>query len=132
MRYRPVCTPSFAARWFADGVSSTALSAAPVVVFDDKDDLQDRYLRRRRRTGPQPPRHYVPATHEFGEAIQLGLGWGMLPELQLGRLEPGALAPLTPRAHLDVPLFWQQWRLPSAALDHVASAITVAARALQP
>jgi LysR family transcriptional regulator (chromosome initiation inhibitor) len=37
-------------RWFADGVNRTSLSTAPVVTYDDKDDLQDRYLRRRRRT----------------------------------------------------------------------------------
>ena len=131
MRYRPVCTPAFAARWFADGVTSTTLSTAPVVVYDDKDDLQDRYLRRHRRTALQPPRHYVPATHEFGQAIQLGLGWGMLPELQLAQLESGMLRPLASSAHLDVPLYWQQWRLTSTALNYVASAITDAAQALQ-
>jgi LysR family transcriptional regulator (chromosome initiation inhibitor) len=144
MRYRPVCTPSFAARWFADGVSNTALAAAPAVVFDDKDDLQDRYLRRLsvltgvgaqpasgRGTGLQPPRHYVPASHEFGQAIRLGLGWGMLPELQLAQLGSEALTPLSPQAHLDVQLFWQQWRLPSTALDHVAAAISDAARTLR-
>ena len=135
MRYRPVCTPSFAARWFADGVNRTTLSTAPVVIYDDKDDLQDRYLRRYRRTGLQPPRHYIPATHEFGQAIQLGLGWGMLPELQLAQLaqlESGTLTPLTPAARVDIPLYWQQWRLTTAALDHIASAITDAAQALQP
>jgi LysR family transcriptional regulator (chromosome initiation inhibitor) len=132
MRYRPVCTPAFAARWFADGVTSTTLSTAPVVTYDDKDDLQDRYLRRHRRTGLQPPRHYVPASHEFGQAIQLGLGWGMLPELQLAQLRSGTVAPLTPSGHLDVPLYWQQWRLSSTALDHVAAAIADAARALRP
>jgi hypothetical protein len=42
MRYRPVCTPAFAALWFADGVTSTILSTAPVVIYDGKDDLQDR------------------------------------------------------------------------------------------
>ncbi|CAA9411810.1 MAG: Transcriptional regulator ArgP, LysR family [uncultured Propionibacteriaceae bacterium] len=131
MRYRPVCTPTFADRWFPDGVTGTALAAAPVVVYDEKDDLQDRYLRRRRRTALHPPRHYVPATHEFGRAVQLGLGWGMLPELQLAQLEPGTLIPMTPSAHLDVPLYWQQWRLTTAALDHVAAAIIDAAHALQ-
>ena len=103
-----------------------------MVIFDDRDDLQDRYLRRYRRTGLRPPRHYIPATHEFGRAIQLGLGWGMLPELQLAQLGSATLTPLTPAARVDVPLYWQQWRLTSAALDHVASAITDAARALQP
>lgn len=133
MRYRPVCTPAFASRWFADGITSTALADAPVVTYDDKDDLQDRYLRRhRRRTPLRPPRHDVPATHEFGRAIQGGLGWGMLPELQLAQLEPGTLTPLTPSARIDVPLYWQQWRLTTTALDHVASAISDAAQALQP
>ena len=131
MRYRPVCTPAFTAHWFADGVTAGALAAAPVVVYDDKDDLQDRYLRRYDPTALHPPRHYVPATHEFGRAIQLGLGWGMLPELQLDRLEPGTVAPLARSAHLDVPLYWQQWRLTTTALDSVAAAIADAARALR-
>jgi LysR family transcriptional regulator (chromosome initiation inhibitor) len=129
MRYRPVCTPAFAARWFPDGVTGAALAAAPVVVYDDKDDLQDRYLRRFRRASLHPPRHHVPATAEFGAALQLGLGWGMLPELQLTGTEPGALVALTPSAHLDVALHWQQWRLSTAALDLVAGAVTAGARA---
>jgi LysR family transcriptional regulator (chromosome initiation inhibitor) len=131
MRYRPVCTPAFGARWFADGVTSRSLSMAPVVVYDEKDDLQDRYLRRHHRTAAPPPRHFVPATHEFGRAIELGLGWGMMPDLQLDQLPPGALQPLTRSAHLDVPLYWQQWRLTSAALDHVAAAVADAAKVLQ-
>ena len=131
MRYRPVCTPAFAARWFPGGVTGAALAAAPVVVYDDKDDLQDRYLRRHRRTALRPPRHYVPATHEFGRAVELGLGWGMLPDLQLAQLEAGSLVPLAPSTPLDVPLYWQQWRLTTTALDHVAAAITSAAQALR-
>jgi LysR family transcriptional regulator (chromosome initiation inhibitor) len=131
MRYRPVCTPDFAAQWFPDGVTAKALGVAPVVVYDEKDDLQDRYLRRHRRGTLDPPRHYVPATHEFGRAIQLGLGWGMLPDLQLEQLESGSLTPLAPAAHLDVPLYWQQWRLTTIALDRVAAAIIEAARVLR-
>jgi LysR family transcriptional regulator (chromosome initiation inhibitor) len=102
------------------------------VTYDDKDDLQDRYLRRHRRTGLRPPRHFVPAAHEFSQAVQLGLGWGMLPELQLDQLPSGTLVPLSPSAHLDVPLYWQQWRLTTTALDRVASSIADAARALRP
>ena len=130
MRYRPVCAPAFAARWFPAGVTTAALATAPVVVYDDRDDLQDRYLRRHRRADLHPPRHHVPATHEFGEALRLGLGWGMLPDLQLAQLPPGCVVPLEPFAHLDVPLHWQQWRLSTTALDQVAAAITAAARAL--
>lgn len=130
MRYRPVCTPAFAARWFDGGPTSANLAVAPVVVYDDKDDLQDRYLRRHRRTPLQPPRHHVPATHEFGRAVELGLGWAMVPELQLAQLAPGTLTPLAPSAHLDVPLHWQQWRLTTTALDRVAAEVRDAARLL--
>ena len=83
MRYLPVCTPDFAARWFPGGATADALAAAPVIVFDRKDDLQDRYLRSVSRTALQPPRHYVPAAHEFGEAIRWGMGWGLLPEIEV-------------------------------------------------
>ncbi len=130
MRYRAVRTPAFAARWFRDGVTGAALAAAPVVVYDEKADLQDRYLRRHGRASLRPPRHHIPATHEFGQALQLGPGWGMLPTLQLAQLQPGVLRQLTPSAHLDVPPYWQQWRLASTALDSVAAVISDAAGAL--
>jgi LysR family transcriptional regulator (chromosome initiation inhibitor) len=55
----------------------------------------------------------------------------MLPELQLAQLKSGMLRPLASPAHLDVPLYWQQWRLTSTALNYVASAITDATQVLQ-
>jgi LysR family transcriptional regulator (chromosome initiation inhibitor) len=132
MRYLPVCSPDFADRWFSAGVTAAALGAAPVIVFDRKDDLQDRYLRRASRTPLQPPRHYVPAAQEFGEAIRLGMGWGLMPEIETAAdLQHRRLTALAPSNHLDVPLHWQQWRHGSAALDKVASAIQDAARALR-
>lgn len=132
MRYLPVCSPAFARRWLADGVSSTSLAAAPVITFDRKDDLQDRYLRRFSRKPLEPPRHYVPAAHEFGEAIRLGMGWGLLPEIGAAEdLQSQRLANMAPSGHVDVPLHWQQWRYGSAALDEVAAAIQEAARVLR-
>ncbi len=53
---------------------------------------------------------------------------GMVPDLQAVRL-PGALVELDASARIDVSLFWQQWRLCSAALDSVADAIRVHAAA---
>ncbi len=132
MRYLPVCSPDFASRWFADGVTAATLAAAPVIIYDRKDDLQDRYLRKVSRRTLQPPRHYVPAAHEFGEAIRLGMGWGLLPEIEIAAdLAHRRLTLLAPSSHLDVPLHWQQWRHGSAALDGVASAIQNAARVLR-
>ena len=132
MRYLPVCTPAFAAAWFGGGAAEEGLATAPVIVFDRKDDLQDRYLRRFSRKPLQPPRHYVPAAHEFGEAIRLGMGWGMMPELEIGEdLGSGTLETLAPRGQVDVTLYWQQWRRGSAALAGVAGAVQAAARVLR-
>lgn len=129
MRYRPVASPAHAARWFSGGVTAAALAAAPVVIFDRKDELQDAYLRRRGVDVGLPPRHHVPASADFAVAVRLGLGWGMLPEAQSSEaVATGALVVLDEDGRLDVPLYWQQWRLHTPLLDTVASAIIEAAR----
>jgi LysR family transcriptional regulator (chromosome initiation inhibitor) len=129
MRYRPMASPAFAARWFEDGATAQALTAAPVVVFDRKDDLQDAYLRRRGVDPADPPRHHVPASADFATAVGLGLGWGMLPDAQSDApLRRGELVVLDETGGVDVPLFWQQWRLHSRLLELVTAAVVDAAR----
>jgi len=125
MRYRPMATAAFAREWFPDGVAPSALSAAPVVVFDRKDDLQHAYLQRKGAT--QPPIHYVPSSADYLRAVRLGLGWGMVPDLQLVKDHDGELVELDPDGAIDVVLHWQQWRLHSPALDRVAEAVRRAA-----
>lgn len=123
MRYRPVASPAFVARWFADGITRRAVAAAPMLVFDRKDQLQHRYLRQRYRTPVDPPVHAVPASSEFVTAVELGFGWGLLPRLQSQeKLTAATLIELDTRS-VDVTLYWQQWKLRSPALDRVAAAI---------
>jgi LysR family transcriptional regulator (chromosome initiation inhibitor) len=125
MRYRPVAAPAFASRWFPDGPTPAALARAPVVVFDRHDDLQDRYLRAR-AGDVAPPVHYVPASADFLRAVVLGLGWGMVPDLQAGTVR-GELVELDRDGAIDVVLYWQQWRLRSPSLDRVREAVLAAA-----
>lgn len=133
MTYRVVASRDFADRWFSehpapDGPGVDALRAAPVVVFDRKDDLQDRYLRRRGADPALPPRHHVPASADFVLAVRLGLGWGMLPEADATAGErDGTLVDLDPGRHEDVTLFWQQWTLPTRALERTGAAVRAAA-----
>jgi LysR family transcriptional regulator, chromosome initiation inhibitor len=129
MRYRPVAAPAFVDRWFGDGASAAALAQAPVVVFDRKDHLQDDYLRKVTRRRLDPPRHHVPSSADYAEALRLGFGWGMLPRQQYdGPVAAGDLLVVDPRRHVDVTLFWQQWSLRTPALDAIAQAIAAAAR----
>jgi LysR family transcriptional regulator (chromosome initiation inhibitor) len=126
MRYRPVATPGFVRRWFPAGPTAEALARAPVVVFDRKDDLQHRWLHARAGTDVAPPVHYVPAAADYVAAVGLGLGWGMVPDLQ-ARAVTAELVPLDPAGAVDVVLYWQQWRLRSATLDRVREAVLAAA-----
>jgi LysR family transcriptional regulator, chromosome initiation inhibitor len=128
MRYHAACAAGFAREWFADGATVEELRAAPVVVYDRTDLLQERYLRRRTRRPVPAPRHYVPDTTAFVRAVAGGLGWGMLLDQQIAGL-PEAPVLLDRERTIDVTLYWQQWKLSSAALDAVAEAVRAAAAA---
>lgn len=128
MHYRPMATPEFIGRWFANGVDATTLALAPVVVFDEKDDIQHRYLRSFSRSPLMPPQHFVPVSADFAEAVRLGFGWAMLPDQQSAELvSRGELIELSAGEAVDVTLHWQQWALQTGALDRVAEAIGEAA-----
>lgn len=128
MRYRPMASPGVVERWFPDGVTTGALAQAPVVVFDRHDDLQHRYLRARTPDAVRPPAHHIPSSADFLAAVLLGLGWGMLPDLQSAAHPPPALVDLDPGGAVDIVLYWQQWTLRSPSLDRVAQAVRDAAR----
>lgn len=138
MRYLPVASPEFVRRWLPDGRGASlreVLPAVPVVTFDRHDDLQDRFLRAigtGRSAGS--PRHRVPASEAFIEAVTAGLGWGMAPVAHAeSRIAKGMLVDLLPGHPIDVPLYWQQWKLDSPALAMTADAVAaVAAEELGP
>jgi LysR family transcriptional regulator (chromosome initiation inhibitor) len=129
MRYLAVATPGLYADHFAGGPDASSLAAAPMLVLNRKDRLQHRYLDLVTSRELDPPIHYVPAASAFVEAVRLGLGWGMVPE-QIARadLAAGRCVELIPGRHLDVPLYWQYWRLESAVLGVLTAAVRTAAR----
>jgi LysR family transcriptional regulator (chromosome initiation inhibitor) len=125
LRYLPAATPALADRWRRG--ESPDWAAMPVVIFNDKDDLQHELLRRHGVAHDPPIVHQVPSTADFYEAVRVGLGWGMLPESQAsGDFSSGALVRLTADV-LDVPLYWQRWRLDSPKLAALTSAVRIAA-----
>ena len=124
MRYLAVATPAFMTTWFGQGMTPRALAEAPVVTFDRRDELHRQFLRQRTRRHVDPPTHYIPSSREFVKAVRLGLGWGVVPELQVRHdIDGNGLAILDPAITIDVPLYWQQWRIPSQALTTVTTAI---------
>src|SRR5918994_1780517 len=129
LRYGAAATPGFVERWRRG--RSMDWERMPVVVFNEKDALQHDVLATR---GIIPRTvHQVPTSTDFHEAVRRGLGWCLLPEPQLlPDLEAGALVRLPGRDsanRVDVPLFWQRWRLDSPALARLTHAVHAAARA---
>lgn len=128
MRYLPVAAPEFTAAHLGGRPLPKALSEAPVVVFDRKDDLQDAFARRLGRGAAGSLRHLVPTSEGFLDAVAAGLGWGMVPEVQAGPLlAEDRLVLLAPEEWMDVTLYWQQWKLDSPALAALADAVTATA-----
>lgn len=151
MRYLAVAAPSFHARWFPGGPGGLAagLCVAPHLTFNRKDALQERFVQRVPRralprdtaargsvpAGAQPhdtpprPVHYVPSSSAFVELVQAGLGWGMVPENAASVLvADGALVALDTEG-LDVPLYWQHWRIDAPSLADLTARVERAARA---
>jgi LysR family transcriptional regulator, chromosome initiation inhibitor len=129
MRYRAVASPDFMTRYFSEGVSDSTLSTAPCNIFNRKDALQTQFVRKLTRRRIQMPGHFVPSTHGFVQAALTGLGWGMNPEALVSDLiEHGELIELVPGVVLDVPLYWQHWRLDSDVLNALTAAAKTAAK----
>ncbi len=125
LRYFPAAAPSVATRWRRGQAPDWA--AMPVVIFNDKDDLQHELLRRHGVEPGPPVVHQVPSTADFYEAVRMGLGWGMVPEPQArANLASGELIRLSGDV-IDVPLHWQCWRLDSPKLVALTAAVRTAA-----
>lgn len=121
MRYVPAATPALVERHRSGRGIDWATT--PVVRFNDKDDLQQRILDRHGVVGA-PPTHEVPDGAGFVTAVAAGLGWGALLTTQLSTLlDRGDLVRLGGRDHVDVTLYWQRWRLPSAHLDRLSDLV---------
>jgi LysR family transcriptional regulator, chromosome initiation inhibitor len=130
MRYLAAASPAFVARHFAGGVGAGSLARAPSLVFNTKDELQARWVRRQCHRHVELPRHTLPSPQAFVAAAVAGMGWGMQPQaLIAGHLKDGSLVELVPDTPLDVPLYWQHARAASALVDGLSRRVASAARA---
>jgi LysR family transcriptional regulator (chromosome initiation inhibitor) len=127
----PVAGPEYAGRHFPDGFTAHAAAQAPSLAWNREDALQDMLLRSVFRRDIDRPVHYVPTAEGFGAAVRAGLGWGMYPDqLAAAMLADGSLVRIAD-VHLDVPLYWQCWKLDSPLVDRVTRVVRAAAGSLR-
>ena len=131
LRYRAVASPDFIRRYRLDQDLSGQLPQAPCLVFNQDDQLQHQYLLDICGQVPQKT-HLCPSSEGFLRATLAGLGFGLLPELQMQPyLENKQLVDLTPNYHLDTPLYWHYWQTESPQLKALRQhALKVAAKYL--
>jgi LysR family transcriptional regulator (chromosome initiation inhibitor) len=125
MRYVPVATEAYVQRHLPDGFTREAAERAPSLAWNRADALQDQLVRKVFRRSVARPVHYVPTAAGFGAAVHAGLGWGMYPI----QLLDASFVPITDQ-HLDVPLYWQCWKLDSDTVRQVTAAVDSAASGL--
>ncbi|MDP2242936.1 LysR family transcriptional regulator ArgP [Pseudomonas sp.] len=110
MRYRALASPEFITRHFPLGVTPTALTQVPGIVFGPDDLLQHRYLAEL-GVADGFMHHLCPSSEGFVRLALSGLGWGLMPEQQvLNELARGELVELIADRPIDVPLYWHHWR----------------------
>ncbi|CAD5200711.1 LysR family transcriptional regulator ArgP [Pseudomonas sp. FEN] len=110
MRYRALASPAFIARHFPLGIDARTLARTPALVFGPDDFLQHRYLAALGVEGGFE-HHLCPSSEGFIRLTEAGLGWGLVPELQVReQLTRGSLVELIADKTIDVPLYWHHWR----------------------
>jgi len=125
LRYLPAVAPGLLAQHRSGSRADWA--RIPMVVFNEKDQLQDAVLAARGVSRP-PVVHRVPSTADFLEAVRVGLGWGLVPVHQLtSETASGGLVRMPGTTPMDVALYWQRWRLQSPTLDALTSDVRSAA-----
>ncbi|AWB34603.1 HTH-type transcriptional regulator ArgP [Orrella marina] len=140
MTYRGLAHPAFLDRCRSTQgeLSIHKLLSRPAIIFNRKDALHDQFIQTHLGLRqPSYPRYFVPALDAFERAIELGLGWGVVPQPVLRRNnEPvvrphtmDQLAEIVPGARLDVSLYWQHWERESEPAQRLTRAVKSAARA---
>ncbi len=133
MRYQCVAAPALVKQWHGGKASvlPQLLLASPAVIFNRKDALQDAFLAQHfgLRTA-RYPRHFVPAVDAFEMALELGMGWGMVPEQSLAaRAHRLLLVEVLPGKTVDVALYWQHWAREPVLAQRLTRAVKAAALA---
>ncbi len=124
MRYVAVASPGFVRSELQGGTDHARLIRAPAIVFGPDDQLQHRFLAALGLSGDFA-HHLCPSSEGFVRMLRAGVGWGMVPALQIAdQLASGELVELVPECSVEVPLYWHYWRHGGGLLERLTLQLT--------
>jgi len=124
--YRALASHEYIQHYFPNGIDKESLQQAPAVEFNQKDELQDRYLQTffNFSDGEDYPCHRVPSTESFMDLLAGGYAWGMVPDQQSEKLrDTGKLQEITPGKVIKVPLYWHSWNLTTESSQRLSECL---------
>jgi LysR family transcriptional regulator (chromosome initiation inhibitor) len=132
MEYWLVATPEFMAQWLPNGITESSILAAPLILFDRKDEMHYQFFKQILEYIPtQLPVHYVPSTRTYTSFIANGLAYGLLPEQECRPLlASNQLINLYPENPVYVELYWHFWNLKSKLLEEFSKHLVLKAKKL--
>jgi LysR family transcriptional regulator (chromosome initiation inhibitor) len=135
MEYRCYASREFIHQWFEQGFSLPEVLLAPAIVFNRKARMHDAFLEQvfGFRVNNYV-RHYLPSAQTMLAAISHGVGYGLLPLMQVQSHPLAAeLVEVAPRHGVSVPLYWSHWLAePAISMEVTRRIVAYAHEVLQP
>lgn len=132
--YICVASPDFCQRYFPDGVNRKALQKAPAVVFNQYDQIHERFIQENFSFSiSRVIKHTSRSSEAFVKLTRLGVAYALIPRIQISQeIESGELINLLPKASILNPLYWHHWQLESGVLKQLSNAIIEHAKVALP
>jgi LysR family transcriptional regulator (chromosome initiation inhibitor) len=130
MEYECVANPEFVRKHFTQGLTLHSALAVPAVLFNRKDGLHAVFLERLLGFNVAGyPTHYFPSPGALLSAIQIGVGYGLVPSMQAQPLiDAGKLVALAPNHKVSVDLYWHHWETAPSNAQAVSDLVMYHAR----
>lgn len=133
VRYLCVCSPSFARRYFPDGVNRETLSRAPTIAYDPMGDRHHDFLQKHFDLPEVAISHTVPSSEAFVSMAKSGVAYCMIAQLQIQEeLEKEELINLLPDLQDTRSLYWHHWVLETSRMKQLSKHVTDYARKALP
>jgi LysR family transcriptional regulator, chromosome initiation inhibitor len=130
MEYRCFAARTFSNQYFPQGITVHSALKAPALLFNKKDSLHDDFLvnlfgvRIEKYT-----KHYLPASTTLLDGVVAGVGYGLVPNMQVTTQHLDMLIDLAPDQPVMVPLYWHHWLAEPPQLKMITTIIVSKAAA---